>query len=144
MRFMVMVRSNDRIEAGEPPSKELAVEMMKYNEELARAGVMLTGDGLLPSSKGAARVRFEGSKTTVIDGPFTEAKELIAGYWLLQCRSLAEAIEWVKRVPNTDGAHGEIEIRQVAEPPDFGDEVGGVLEAYRGLLWAQTDRPRES
>jgi hypothetical protein len=143
MRFMVMVRSTEQMEAGEPPSTELAEEMMRYNEELAKAGVLLAGDGLLPSVNGA-RVRFEGSKTTVIDGPFTEAKELIAGYWLLQCRSLDEAIEWVKRVPNTDGSHGEIEIRQVAESGDFTDEVGAVLEAYRGRLWATTDQPPET
>jgi hypothetical protein len=143
MRFMVMVRSNEQIETGAPPSKELAEDMMKYNEELAAAGVMLAGDGLLPSAKGA-RVRFEGKQTTVIDGPFTEAKELIAGYWVIDVGSLDEAIEWVKRVPNTDGAHGEIEIRQVAESGDFDDEVGPVLEAYRGQLWGTTDQPRES
>jgi hypothetical protein len=143
MRFMVMVRSNEQIEAGVPASQELAADMMKYNEELAKAGVFLAGDGLLPSSKGAARVRFSGRHTTVIDGPFTEAKELIAGFWLIQARSLAEAIEWVKRVPNTDGVHGEIEIRQVAETEDFDDGVGAVLEAYRGRLWGTTgEQPR--
>jgi hypothetical protein len=139
MRFMVMVRSNEQIEAGVPPSPELAADMMKYNEELAKAGVFLAGDGLLASSKGAARVRFSGKQTTVIDGPFTEAKELIAGFWLIQARSLEEAIEWVRRVPNTDGTHGEIEIRQVAEPTDFGEDVGAILEAYRGRLWGTTD-----
>jgi hypothetical protein len=143
MRFMVMVRSTEQMEAGELPSKELAADMMKYNEELAKAGVLLAGDGLLPSAKGA-RVRFSGKQTTVIDGPFTEAKELIAGYWLIQVRSLEEAIEWVKRVPNTGDAHGEIEIRQVAESEDFGDDVEPVLGAYRGRLWAITDEPDQS
>jgi hypothetical protein len=141
MRFMVMVRSNDQIEAGGPASRELAEEMMRYNEELARAGVLLAADGLLPSSKGAARVRFEGSRTTVIDGPFTEAKELIGGFWLIEVGSLAEAVEWVKRVPNTDGVHGEIEIRQVAEPGDLGEDAAPVIEAYRGRAWNLTDRP---
>jgi hypothetical protein len=140
MRFMVMVRSTEQMEAGAPASKELAEAMMEYNEELAKAGVFLAGDGLLPSSTGAARVRFSGRHATVIDGPFTEAKELIAGFWLIQARSLEEAIEWVKRVPNTDGSHGEIEIRQVAESADFGDDVGAVLEAYRGRLWGPTDQ----
>lgn len=141
MRFMVMVRSNDRIERGEPASRELAEEMMRYNEELAAAGVLLTADGLLPSSKGAARVRFDGRRTTVIDGPFTEAKELIAGFWLIEVSSLAEAIEWVKRVPNTDGAHGEIEIRQVAEPGDLGEEAAPVIERYRGRTWDLREQP---
>jgi hypothetical protein len=150
MRFMVMVRSTERMETGVPPSAEAAADMMRYNEELAKAGVLLAGDGLLPSTKGAARVRFSGkqggrgSGPTVIDGPFTEAKELIAGYWVIQARSLEEAIEWVKRVPNTDGEHGEIEIRQVAESEDFGDEVGSVFEAYRGRAWGMTDRPVEA
>jgi hypothetical protein len=143
MRFMVMVRSTEQMEAGEPVSAELAADMMKYNEELAKAGVFLAGDGLLPSAKGA-RVRFDGAKTTVIDGPFTEAKELIAGFWLIQARSLEEAIEWVKRVPNTGGVHGEIEIRQVAESEDFSDEVGAVIGAYRGRLWGTTGEPPQS
>jgi hypothetical protein len=142
MRFMVMVRATDQIETGEPPpSRELAEEMMRYNEDLAKAGVLLAADGLLPSSKGAARVRFDGSRTTVIDGPFTEAKELIAGFWLIEVSSLAEAVEWVKRVPNTDGTHGEIEIRQVAEPEDLGDAAGPVIEAYRGRAWDVRDQP---
>jgi hypothetical protein len=144
MRFMVMVRSSEQIELGQPASRELAEEMMRYNEELAKAGVLLAADGLLPSSKGAARVRFDGNRTTVLDGPFTEAKELIAGFWLIEVRSLEEAVEWVRRCPNTDGAHGDIEIRQVAEPGDLGAEAGPVIEAYRGRAWALTDQPPES
>jgi hypothetical protein len=143
MRFMVMVRSSEQIELGEPASRELAEEMMRYNEDLAKAGVLLAADGLLPSSKGAARVRFDGTRTTVIDGPFTEAKELIAGFWLIEVRSLAEAVEWVKRVPNTDGRHGDIEIRQVVGPGDLGDEATEILEAYRGRTWALTVRPEQ-
>jgi hypothetical protein len=142
MRFMVMVRSSEQIELGEPASRELAEDMMRYNEELAKAGVLLAGDGLLPSSRGAARVRFEGTQTTVIDGPFTEAKELIAGYWVIDVRSLDEAIKWVRRVPNTDGTHGEVEIRQVAEPRDLGEAAAPVIEAYRGRLWAMDQRQR--
>jgi hypothetical protein len=144
MRFMVMVRSSEDIETGEPASRELAEDMMRFNEELARAGVLLAADGLLPSSRGAARVRFEGKQTTVIDGPFAEAKELIAGFWLIEARSLAEAVAWVRRVPNTDGRHGEIEIRQVADPgTDLGEAAGQVIEAYRGRLWGLTEQPRE-
>src|SRR5262245_53545362 len=118
MRFMVLVKATQESEAGVLPSEELLTEMTRYNEELVRAGVMLAGEGLHPSSRGA-RVRFSGGTTTVIDGPFTEAKELIAGYWLFQVKSLAEAIEWVRRCPNPmPGSESEIEIRQVFEPAD--------------------------
>ena len=116
MRFMVLVKSNEEAEAGVMPSEEILAEMMKYNEELARAGVMLDGSGLQPTSKGA-RVAFSGGKPTVTDGPFTEAKELIAGYWLIQVRSKEEAVEWVKRAPFQEG---ELEIRQLFELEDFG------------------------
>ncbi|MGH2769917.1 MAG: YciI family protein [Actinomycetota bacterium] len=121
MRFMVIVKADKNTEAGVLPSKELLTEMGKYNEELAKAGVLLAGEGLHPSSKGA-RVRFSGKKRTVIDGPFTEAKELIAGFWLIQVKSKEEAIEWVKRCPNPLEGEAEIEIRQVFEAEDFGAE----------------------
>jgi hypothetical protein len=124
MRFMVMVKADADTEAGVMPSEQLLTDMGKYNEELVKAGVMLAGEGLLPSSKGA-RVRFSGSKRTVIDGPFTETKELIAGFWILEVKSKEEVIEWVKRIPNPYGADStetyEIEVRQVAEAEDFGD-----------------------
>jgi hypothetical protein len=116
MRFMVLVKSNDEAEAGVMPSEEILAEMMRYNEELARAGVMLDGSGLQPTAKGA-RVTFSGGKPTVTDGPFTEAKELVAGYWLIQVRSRDEAIEWAKRAPFQEG---ELEIRQLFELEDFG------------------------
>jgi hypothetical protein len=121
MRFMVMVKANKDTEAGVMPSQQLLAEMGKYNEELAKAGLLLAGEGLQPSSKGA-RVKFSGRKRTVIDGPFSEAKELIAGFWLMQARSKEEVIEWVKRCPNPTGEESEIEIRQVFEPEDFGAE----------------------
>jgi hypothetical protein len=120
MRFMVLVKADKNSEAGVLPDQKLLAEMGKYNEELAKAGVLLAGEGLQPSSKGA-RVRFSGDKRTVIDGPFTETKELIAGYWMMQAKSKAEVIEWVKRCPNPfPGTESEIEIRQVFEAEDFG------------------------
>jgi hypothetical protein len=118
MRFMVMVRATKESEAGTLPDPKLVADMGKYNEDLAKAGVMLAGEGLQSSSKGA-RVRFSGNDRTVIDGPFAEAKELIAGFWLWQVRSLEEAIEWVKRCPNPMPGESEIEIRQVYELEDF-------------------------
>jgi len=118
---MVIVKANADTEAGELPSTELLAAMGKYNEELVKAGVMLAGEGLQPSSKGA-RVKFTGTKRTVIDGPFAETKELVAGFWLWQCRSKEEAIEWAKRCPNPTGAESELEIRQVFEQDDFGAE----------------------
>src|SRR5437667_7191761 len=117
MRFMIIVKADKNSEAGVLPDRKLLTEMGKFNEELVKAGVMLAGEGLHPSSKGA-RVRFSGAKRTVIDGPFTEAKEIVAGFWLWQVKSREEAIEWVKRAPFGDGA--EIEIRQVFEMDDFG------------------------
>ena len=122
MRFMVIVKADASFEAGEMPSERLLTEWGKYNEELVRAGVMLAGEGLHPSSKGA-RVKFSGSRRTVVDGPFAETKELIAGFWLIQVKSKEEAIEWVKRIPNPDGADTEVEIRQVFEAEDFGPEL---------------------
>jgi hypothetical protein len=118
---MVLIKASSDSEAGVLPREELLAEMGKYNEELAKAGVMLAGEGLHPSSKGA-RVRFSGDKRAVVDGPFTESKELIAGYWLWQVKSMEEAIEWVKRMPNPTGDESEVEIRQVFEADDFGDE----------------------
>ena len=121
MRFMVMVKASKNSEAGKMPSAELLAEMGKFNEELSKAGIMLAGDGLQPSSKGA-RVRFAGPERIVTDGPFPETKELIAGFLLWKCNSLQEAIEWAKRCPNPmPGEEGEIEIRQIFEPEDFAE-----------------------
>ena len=122
MRFMVMVKATADSEAGVMPSEELLGEMGKFNAELVNAGVMLAAGGLQASSKGA-RVKFSGDKKTVIDGPFAETKELIAGFWLIQVKSLEEAIEWVKRCPNPTGEVGQIEIRQVLEAEDFGESL---------------------
>jgi hypothetical protein len=120
MRFIVMVKATPESEAGVMPSAELLTEMGKYNEELAKAGVMLAGEGLHPSSRGV-RVRFSGTNRSVVDGPFTEVKELVAGYWIFQTKSLEECIDWVKRCPNPMLSDSEIEIRQVFEAEDFGD-----------------------
>ena len=130
MRFMVMVKATKESEAGVMPSQKLLEDMGKYNEELVKAGVILAAEGLQPSSKGA-RVRFSGNKRTVIDGPFTETKELVAGFWLWQVKSLAEAIEWVKRCPNPMNEDSDIEIRQVFELEDFGDSP--AVEQHRQL-----------
>ena len=121
MRFMVMVKATKDSEAGVMPDQKLLADMGKYNEELVKAGVMLAGEGLQPSSKGA-RVRFSGSKRTVLDGPFAETKELVAGFWIFQVKSKEEAIEWVKRCPNPMPGDSEIEIRQIFEAEDFGAE----------------------
>src|SRR5438067_1507477 len=126
MRFIVIVKASKESEAGALPSQKLLAEMGKFNEELAKAGVLLAAEGLQASSKGA-RVKFSGSKRTVIDGPFTESKELIAGFWLWQVRSLDEAIEWVKRCPNPHEGESEIEIRQVFEAEEFGAEFAPEL-----------------
>src|ERR671934_1144279 len=120
MRFMVLLKADANSEAGVMPNEQLLAEMTRYNEELAKAGVLLAGDGLWPSSKGA-RVRFSGTKRTVIDGPFSETKELVAGYWLWEVKSMDEAIEWVKRCPNPMNEESEIEIRPVFEADDFGE-----------------------
>ncbi len=137
MRVMVLVKADKDSEAGVMPSEQLLTEMGKYNEELAKAGVMLAGEGLHPSSKGA-RVRFEGGKRTVIDGPFTEAKELVAGFWLWQVKSLDEAIEWLKRAP-FEGT--EVEIRPVFEAEDFGAEFTPELREQEDRIRRQiTDR----
>ena len=136
MRFMVIVKATPESEAGVMPSQEMLAAMGKYNEELVKAGVMLAGEGLQPSSKGA-RVRFSGDKRTVIDGPFTETKELIAGFWILQCKSKEEAIEWVKRCPNPMPGESEIEIRQIFEASDFGAEFTPELQEQEERLRAQ-------
>jgi hypothetical protein len=122
MRFLIMVKATADSEAGVMPSQELITEMTRFNEELVKAGVLLAADGLYPSSRGA-RVRFSGDKRTVVDGPFAETKELIAGYWIIQVKSLDEAIEWVKRFPNPTGEQGEIEIRQIFDADDFGEAL---------------------
>ena len=124
MRVMVIIKANEKSEAGVMPSQQLLIDMGKYNEELVNAGIMLAGEGLRPSSKGV-RVKFSGRNATVTDGPFAETKELIAGFWIWKVESMEEAIEWVKRCPNdpTMGDEGEIEIRQIGEMEDFGEAI---------------------
>jgi hypothetical protein len=143
MRFMMIVKADENSEAGVLPSAEILTAMGKYNEELVKAGVMLAGEGLHPSSKGV-RVRFEGSKRTVIDGPFAETKELIAGFWLIEVKSRDEAIEWAKRIPMEES---EVELRQVFEEADFGPEltaqVPEVFEAERKFREAEDARREE-
>lgn len=136
MRFMVIVKANADSEAGVLPSEEMLAKMGAYNEELVKAGIMLAGEGLQASSKGA-RVRFSGDQRTVIDGPFSETKELIAGFWLWQVRSKEEAIEWVKRCPNPFDGESEIEIRQVFEAPDFGEAFTPELQEQERRIGAQ-------
>ena len=136
MRCIVMVKATKNSEAGVMPKQELLAEMGKFNEELAKAGVLLAAEGLQPSSKGK-RVRFSGSNRRVIDGPFTEAKELIAGFWLWQVRSMEEAVEWVKRCPNPFEGESEIEIRQVFEADDFGPELTPELREQEERLRKQ-------
>jgi hypothetical protein len=137
MRFMVIVKATKDSEAGIMPNEQLLTDMGKYNEELVNAGIMLAGEGLQPSSKGA-RVKFSGDRRTVTDGPFAETKELIAGFWLWKCKSLAEAIEWVKRCPNPmPNEESEIEIRQVFESEDFGEEFTPELREQEDRLRAE-------
>jgi hypothetical protein len=136
MRVMVLVPADESSERGEMPDEKMLTEMGNFNEELVKAGVMLAGEGLHPTSK-AARVRFEGDRRTVIDGPFTESKELIGGYWLWQVRDMDEAIEWIKRAPFPDGT--EIELRPVFETEDFGDELTPELREQDKRLRAQTE-----
>lgn len=135
MRFMVLVKADKNSEAGVLPDEQLLADMGRYNEELVRAGVMLAGEGLHPSAKGA-RVRFAGTNRTVVDGPFAETKELVAGFWIWQCASLQEAIEWVRRCPNPMLGESEIEIRQIFEAEDFG-------AAFTPELREQEERLRE-
>ena len=136
MRFMIIVKATKESEAGVMPSEKLLADMGKFNEELAKAGVLLAGEGLQPSSKGA-RVKFSGKKRTVVDGPFAETKELIAGFWLLEVRSKEEAIEWIKRAPNPHEGESEIEIRQVFEAEDFGAALTPELREQEERLRSQ-------
>ena len=135
MRFMILVKATAESEAGKMPSEKLLADMGKFNEELVKAGVMLAGEGLHPSSKGA-RVKFSGPNRTVVDGPFTETKELVAGFWLWDVKSKEEAIEWVKRCPNPMEGDSDIEIRQVFEAEDFGAEFTPELQAQEERLRA--------
>ena len=140
---MVMVKANADSEAGQMPSTELLTAMGKYNEELVKAGVMLAGEGLQPSSKGA-RVKFSGGQRTVTDGPFPETEELIAGFWLWQVKSMDEAVEWVKRCPNPMNTESDVEIRQVFEAEDFGAELTPELREQEDRLRAQIDAQTKS
>jgi hypothetical protein len=139
MRFMVLIKATKESEAGVMPSMEDVSEMMKFNEELANSGIMLGGDGLHPSSKGA-RIQFSGKKRTVLDGPFAETKELIAGYWIWQVRSKEEAIEWARRIPNPTGQEGCVELRQVFDPADFGPEIAQKEEALMKQIDEQIEK----
>ena len=141
MRFMVIVKASKDSEAGVMPTQQMLTEMGNYNEELVKAGVMLAGEGLHPSSKGA-RVRFSGKQRTVIDGPFSETKELVAGFWLWQVRSREEALEWLKRAPFKDGE--EVELRQVFEAEDFGAEFTPELREQEKRLIAEMDAKKKS
>jgi hypothetical protein len=139
MRVMVLIKANDESEAGVMPSEKLLSEMTSFNEELVKAGVMLAGDGLHPSSKGV-RVAFSGSDRKVINGPFAETKELLAGYWVWEVKSMDEAIEWVKRIPNPDpGTEAVVEIRPVFEADDFGEELTPELRALQQRLREQVE-----
>jgi hypothetical protein len=137
MRFMVMVKATEESEQGVMPSTELLEQMGRYNEELVKAGVMVAGEGLHPSTKGV-RVRFHGTQRRVIDGPFAETKELVAGFWIFQVKSLEEAVEWVKRCPNPMPGSSEIEIRQIFEADDFGEAFTPELREQEERLRAQT------
>lgn len=139
MKFMVLVKANEESEAGRMPSEKLLTEMMKFNEELVKAGVMLAGEGLHPSAKGR-RILFNGKQRKVIDGPFAETKELVAGFWMWECRSMEEAVEWAKRCPNPMEEEGVLEIRQVAGIEDFGDVATPELRAQEERLRAETEK----
>ena len=138
MRVMVMVKGNDETEAGSPPDTEMLEAMGRYNEELVKAGVMLDGEGLHPSSKGV-RIRFSGDDGSVVDGPFAETKELIAGYWIWQVRDMDEAIEWAKRCPNPTGEESVLELRPVFELDDFGDNVTPEVREREERLRSQLE-----
>jgi hypothetical protein len=142
MRFMILVKASKDSEAGVMPSQQLLADMGKFNEELAKAGVMLAGEGLQPSSKGA-RVRFSGSKRAVIDGPFAETKELIAGFWIWQVKSKQEAIDWLKRCPNPHNEDAEVEIRQIFEAEDFGAEFTPELRKQEERVRAQVNAKKK-
>jgi hypothetical protein len=138
MRVMVFIKANQDSEAGVLPTEELIAAMMDYNQELVKEGVMLAGDGLHPSSRGK-RVRFSGKERSVIDGPFAETKELIAGFWIWQVKSIEEAVEWVKRMPNPQGVEGEVEIRPIYEADDFGAEFTPELREQAKRIDAQIE-----
>ena len=140
MRFLVMVKGNKEYEAGAMPKREELLEMGKFNDELVKAGIMLAGEGLQPSSKGA-RISYTGTKRTVRDGPFTEAKELVAGFWIWQSKSRAEALEWAKRIPFTNGE--EVEVRQIFEAEDFGAELTPEVRAYNERQRAAIEKNRQ-
>ena len=140
MKVMVIVKASPESEAGQMPSEQLLADMGRYNEELVKAGVMLAGEGLHPTSRGV-RVQFSGDRRTVVDGPFSETKELIAGFWLWQVRSMEEAIEWVRRCPNPHASDSEIEIRPVFEADDFGAEFAPELREQEERLRAQIAQP---
>ena len=139
MRVMVIVKANKDTEAGVMPSEQMLTEMGNYNEELVKAGIMLAGEGLHPTSKGV-RIKFSGSNRTVIDGPFAETKELIAGYWMWQVKSMQEAIEWAKRCPNPTGEESVLEIRPVFEAEDFGEEFTPELREQEERVRAQSEK----
>ncbi len=139
MKVMVMVKATPQSEAGEMPSEQLLAEMQRFNEELVKAGIMLMGEGLHPTSKGV-RVRFSGKNRTVTDGPFTEVKELVAGFWLWQVKSMEQAIEWVKRCPCPMPVESEIEIRRIFEPEDFGEALTPELKQQEQRLRAELER----
>jgi hypothetical protein len=141
MRVMVLIKATEESEAGVMPSQELLGQMGNFNEELVKAGVMLAGDGLHPSSRGV-RVEFSGGERKVIDGPFAETKELLAGYWVWQVKSLDEAIEWAKRIPNPDGTDGVVEIRPVFEADDFGDSLTPEMREQEARLREQAEANR--
>lgn len=138
MRVMVLLKANEQSEAGEMPGQELLEQMTAYNEELVKAGVILGGDGLHPSSKGV-RVEFAGSERKVIDGPFAETKELLAGYWVWQVESMDEAVEWAKRIPNPEGEHSVVELRPVFEADDFGDALTPELRDREERMRAELE-----
>jgi hypothetical protein len=139
MRFIAMIKANKDSESGTPPDPQILEAMGKFNEEMIKAGVMLSGEGLHPSSKGA-RVKFSGANRTVIDGPFAEAKELVAGFWMIQVKSKEEAIEWMKRCPNPMGGESEIELRQVFELEDFGSELTPEVRQQEERQRAELER----
>ena len=139
MKFLVIVKASEESEAGAIPSTEALTAMGKFNEELSRAGIMLAAEGVRPSSKGA-RVKFEGNKRTVIDGPFAETKELVAGFWIWQLKSMDEAIEWAKRIPNPTGDMGVVEIRQIQEPDDFSENMTPELKEQERRIAAQVSQ----
>jgi hypothetical protein len=139
MRFAILVKADADSESGVMPSEQMLTEMMNYNEELVKAGVMKAGEGLQPSSRGA-RVLFKGDQRTVVDGPFSETKELVAGFWIFECASIEEAIEWVKRCPNPTGVESNIEIRPLFEVADFGEQATPEVRAQEARLREQLER----